>query len=88
VPPGAVPAGPDAVRNGRAAAQVTGCGVTFRLPTAPPAYLKVAHKGGTVCGTLQSADGGVLRLSVAGAHTPAVIPLTSVTNLAVVASCP
>ncbi len=56
-------------------------------PSSPPAYLKVTQAGGTDCGTLQSADGGVLRLSVAGAHEPTVIPLTRVTNLAVVASC-
>jgi hypothetical protein len=56
-------------------------------PSSPPAYLKVTQAGSTVCGTLQSADGGVLRLSIAGAHKPAVIPLTNVTNMAVVASC-
>lgn len=56
-------------------------------PTSPPAYLKVTIKGGDVCGALQSADGGVLRLSVAGAHDPAVLPLFSVTNLSVVTAC-
>jgi hypothetical protein len=70
---------------------VTGVLLTWWAPAAPqspPAYLKVAQKGGgSVCGTLQSADGGVLRLTVAGAHQPATVPLTSVTNLAVVASC-
>jgi hypothetical protein len=57
-------------------------------PASPPAYLKVTSPGSTVCGTLQSADGGAVRLSVAGAHVPAVIPLTTVTNMAIVASCP
>jgi hypothetical protein len=56
-------------------------------PASPPAYLKVTYPGGTVCGTLQSADGGVLRLTVAGAHQPAAIPLTTVTNLAVISTC-
>ncbi len=71
---------------------VTGVLLTWWAPAAPaspPAYLKVMTiHGSTVCGTLQSADGGVLRLSVAGVHEPAVIPLTTVTNMAVVASCP
>ena len=56
-------------------------------PASPPAFLKVTQGGNTICGTLQSADGGKIRLSVAGAHEPAAIPLTSVANLAVVASC-
>jgi hypothetical protein len=69
---------------------VTGVLLTWWAPAAPespPAYLKVTQDGSTVCGIAESADGGVLRLSVAGAHEPAAIPLTSVTNLAVVASC-
>jgi hypothetical protein len=69
---------------------ITGVLLTWWAPAAsqsPPAYLKVTDKAGTVCGTLQSADGGVLRLGVARAHEPANIPLTSVSNLAVVASC-
>lgn len=57
-------------------------------PANPPAYLKVTRPGGTVCGTLNSADGGILRLSVAGAYEPLAIPLTSVTNLAVTPTCP
>jgi hypothetical protein len=57
-------------------------------PSSPPAYLKVTRPGGTVCGTLQSADGSVLRLTVAGAHQPVAIPLTTVTNLAVTSTCP
>lgn len=69
---------------------VTGVLLTWWAPAAPqspPAYLKVTQKEGAVCGAVQSADGGVLRLSVAGTHKPTAIPLTSVTNLAVVASC-
>jgi hypothetical protein len=57
-------------------------------PASPPAYLKVTRPGGTACGTLQSADGGVLRLTVAGAHQPVAIPLTTVTNLAITPTCP
>jgi len=57
-------------------------------PTKPPAYLKITRPGGTVCGTLNSADGGILRLTIAGAHAPVTIPLTTVTNLAVTPTCP
>lgn len=57
-------------------------------PATPPAYVRVTARGGAVCGTLQSADGGVLRLSVAGAHEPVAIPLGTVTSMVVVASCP
>jgi hypothetical protein len=57
-------------------------------PASPPAYLKVTRPGGTVCGTLESADGGILRLTIAGAHEPVAIPLTTVTNLAVTPTCP
>ena len=57
-------------------------------PRHPPAYLKVTRPGGTVCGTLKSADGGTLRLTVAGAHQPVAIPLTTVTNLAITPTCP
>jgi hypothetical protein len=57
-------------------------------PASPPAYLKVTRPGGTACGTLKSADGGILRLTVAGAHQPVAIPLTTVTNLAVTLTCP
>ena len=58
-------------------------------PTSPPAYLKVTYTGGgSVCGTLQSADGGQLRLAVGGVHAPAVIDLSAVTNVFVVTSCP
>lgn len=57
-------------------------------PTTPPTYLKVTRSGGTVCGTLQSANSGTLRLAVAGTPAPVVIPLTTVTNLAVTPSCP
>lgn len=57
-------------------------------PTDPPAYLKVTRPDGTVCGTLTSADGGTVRVTVAGAHDPVAIPLASITNLAITAACP
>jgi len=56
--------------------------------TKTPAYLKITRPGGTVCGTLNSADGGILRLTIAGAHAPVTIPLTTVTHLAVTPTCP
>lgn len=56
-------------------------------PLMPPAYLRVSYVGGASCGILTSAGGGVLRLAVSGAHYPAVIPLSTVTNIAVVAAC-
>ncbi|MBB5874127.1 hypothetical protein F4553_007561 [Allocatelliglobosispora scoriae] len=58
------------------------------IPSEPPAYVRVTDQHGTTCGTLLSADGGQVRLEVAGSHDPAVIALTGVTNLAVVAACP
>lgn len=70
---------------------VTGVLLTWWAPAAPvspPAHLEVTIRGSTFCGTLQSADGGVLRLSVAGVHGPKAIPLTTVTNMAIVANCP
>ena len=57
-------------------------------PAMPAAYLRVSRSGGSICGTLESADGGILRLAVAGAHEPVVIPLTTITNLTVTPACP
>lgn len=57
-------------------------------PATPAAYLRVSRSGGSICGTLESADGGILRLAVAGAHEPVVIPLTTITNLTVTPACP
>jgi hypothetical protein len=70
---------------------LTGVLLTWWAPAAPatlPAYLKVTRPGGTVCGILSSADGGTLRLTIPGAHEPAAVPLTTITNLAITASCP
>lgn len=57
-------------------------------PTTPPAYLKVTRPAGIICGTLDSADGGTLRLTVVGVHEPVAIPLTTITNMAVTPTCP
>ena len=70
---------------------LTGVLLTWWAPTAPatpPAYLKVTRPGGIVCGILSSADGGTLRLTVAGVYEPVAIPLATVTNLAVTPTCP
>lgn len=70
---------------------LTGVLLTWWAPAAPakpPAYLKVSRPGGTVCGILESADGGTLRLTVAGTHQPVTIPLTTVTNMSITSTCP
>ncbi|WP_367127330.1 hypothetical protein [Saccharothrix sp. HUAS TT1] len=64
-----------------------GVGLTWWAPAAPPGQLRVEQRDTTTCGTLTSGDGATIRLAVPGRHAPAVIPLDSVTNLAVVASC-
>jgi hypothetical protein len=67
-----------------------GIAATWWAPTAtpsPPAYLRVTSEGVLTCGTLQSADGGQLRLIVTGSHEPVVVPLAKVTNLGVTATC-
>ena len=65
--------------------------LTWWAPTAPakpPAYLKVTRSTGTVCGTLDSADGRTLRLTVVGIRQPVNIPLATVRNLAITSTCP
>ncbi len=57
-------------------------------PSSPPAYLLVTHGATTTCGVLRSADGGVLRVDVSGVHDAAAIPLTEVSNMRVVPTCP
>ena len=56
-------------------------------PAKPPAYMKVTRSTGTVCGILESADAGTLRLTVAGMNKPVFIPLASITNLTVTSTC-
>jgi hypothetical protein len=70
---------------------LTGVLLTWWAPAAPatpPAYLKVTSPHATACGILDSADGGTLRLTVAGAQEPVAVPLTTVTNLAITSNCP
>lgn len=56
-------------------------------PARPPAFFKVTRSTGTVCGTLDSADGGILLLTVAGKHEPVAISLTTVTNMTITRAC-
>jgi hypothetical protein len=68
-----------------------GIGLTWWAPAAPPAsknYLKIDDTHGSTCGTLESADGGKIRLTVAGRHDPVVIDLSAVRNIFVVDACP
>ncbi len=72
------------------ASLLIGVGVSWwapSTPTDPPTYLRVTSPNTSACGTLRSADGGQVRLSIAGNHDPISIPLTQVTTLAVVATC-
>ncbi len=68
-----------------------GVGVTWWAPPAPaspPAFLKATFDNTEACGVLRSADNGQVRLAVTGRHDPLVIPLTHITNLAIVSGCP
>lgn len=70
---------------------LTGIVLAWWAPTAsatPPAYLEITYLHQTTCGILQSADSGQPRLTTPGAHNPTVIPLTTITNFAVVPKCP
>ncbi len=67
-----------------------GVGVSWWAPPAPadpPAYLKVTYNNTSACGALRSADNAQIRLTVTGNHDPITIPLSRITNLAVVATC-
>jgi hypothetical protein len=62
-------------------------------PKTPPAQVLVTRTdpaggdGPTSCGALLSADGGQIRLAVAGRHDPVVVPLSGIANLTVVGVC-
>jgi hypothetical protein len=56
-------------------------------PTSPPAYFRVQTSDGVICGELESADGGTIRLLVKGEHATNTIPMSRVTNLGVVRQC-
>jgi hypothetical protein len=67
-----------------------GVGVSWWAPQAPSdshAYLKVTSPDVIACGTLRSADGRQVRLTVAGSPDLITIPLSQITNLAVVTTC-
>ncbi|MGH3936189.1 MAG: hypothetical protein ACRDS1_14630 [Pseudonocardiaceae bacterium] len=69
---------------------LVGVGVSWwapPAPTDPTAYLKVTYSNTNACGALRSADGGQIRLTVAGVHDPIAIPLTQITNLTIVPTC-
>ena len=71
---------------------LAGVGLTWWAPAptaaaSPPSYLKVEHGSTATCGVLRSADGGMIRLTVAGRHIAAVIPMAQVSNLSVVTAC-
>lgn len=50
--------------------------------------LNITTGGKSVCGEVDSADHGAIRLQVRGEADPRTIPLSQVENLAVAASCP
>lgn len=52
-----------------------------------PAKVTVLHDGTSTCGTLESADGGAIRVRVAGAHDSVTVPLAKVTNILIVGIC-
>jgi hypothetical protein len=67
-----------------------GITATWWAPAAgphPAAYVKVTHDGTSTCGTLKSADGGNVRIQVAGTAKAVAVPMEKVTNLLVVARC-
>lgn len=69
---------------------LTGLCLTWWAPTAPPtppAHLTVDHADTTTCGVLLAADGGQVRLAVAGTHDPVRIPVAAIKNLAIVTQC-
>ncbi|MBT2365646.1 hypothetical protein J7E88_10020 [Streptomyces sp. ISL-10] len=62
--------------------------LTWWAPGPRPASVQVTHGERTTCGTLLSADGGRLRVSVRGRSRPVDIPLSAVENMAVAGNCP
>jgi hypothetical protein len=70
---------------------LVGIATTWWAPSAPRtplAFLQVVRGTQTLCGTLQSADSGELRLGMDGSREPAGIPLSEITNLKLVNACP
>ncbi|GGZ58404.1 MULTISPECIES: hypothetical protein [Streptomyces rochei group] len=63
---------------------------TWWAPAAEPdpaAYVTVTHDGTSTCGTLAGADGGSVRIKVAGTAETVVVPTGKVTALRVVERC-
>ncbi|MFF8911650.1 hypothetical protein [Streptomyces olivaceoviridis] len=84
------------LRRGRAIVAVAlvclllGIVATWWAPEAgqdPAAYVTVTHDGTSACGTLVSADGGSVRIRVAGTAEAVVVPMKRVTDLRVVSRC-
>ena len=71
---------------------LAGIAVTWWAPAVatPPRSVHISVTRGHVmtCGTLQSAGGGRLHMTVSGSLHPVVIPFSQITRLGVVASCP
>jgi hypothetical protein len=71
-------------------ALLAGVALTWWAPpadTSTARYLRVSHGHEVTCGTVESAHGGELRLSVTGLSTPVVVPMTDITGLAVTSTC-
>jgi hypothetical protein len=69
---------------------LAGIGVSWwapPTPTDPPAYLKVTSHHTSACGTPHSTENGQLQLTVTGTPHPITIPLTQISNLAIVTTC-
>jgi hypothetical protein len=70
---------------------LAGIAVTWWAPAAAPTrlgYIMVARGHVVTCGTLQSASAGQLHLTVAGRHSPVVIPFNGITRMALTTTCP
>lgn len=67
-------------------ATVVAAGLLWLAPGQAPS-LKVQTDEGSFCGIVKSADGGEVRLEVAGEQRPRLIPLGDVRNLWTVESC-
>ncbi len=57
------------------------------VASAEPVVTVTTTAGVSACGTLSSADGGAVRIVVAGASAPTTVPLAEVANLVLGASC-
>jgi hypothetical protein len=71
---------------------LAGIAVTWWAPSvetpSQPSYIRVLHGQTVTCGTLQSGGAGELRMITNNGSNPIVIPLSSITTISVVTSCP